>query len=309
LARVTSTVRRFMRSAAWRNQVAGSIIHVEVERSTPDSRRAKARKVLDDAEVLHDAGLLVEAQSKRESGRALLAREKKTARLPPARRSWWHAHIHVACSSGFWAIDDVNAAWAYAASRTIRWGAVVAVDKDGADVPGLLVGCRSAQKVHADMRRPARGVRGVVDELTKYITKPMSLGRLSVGEVAELVQGISGRRLLRCTGALRGLKLDEAKKPTTEKEGAAGDGVVAPIGYVVDDTALLGGVRGVYLSDVDTYGRSRVDGVAPEFQDCVAVYRDDDEAQEFRRAAAERTWALHQAGRMQGIDEDALPIS
>lgn len=297
LARLMATLQRFLRSKEWRRRVAGSIVHIEIERSTPESRRAKARKALDEAAVLRAAGLDDEAKVKEDSGHNLLRREKETSKKAPAARSWWHAHAHIACSSGFWPVDEINDAWSRSAMKAkgTTW-APSRVDDDGVGVD-LVVGARSRPRVKADMRRPSRGVRGVVDELTKYITKPVGIGRLSVDETAQLLDAVNGRRLLRCTGALRGVALVEQSKEAQVKEGHAGDGIDTAIGYVEDETQQLGGVRGVWLSHTDRHGRERtVDGgVDPAFADVVAVYRDDADAQEFYRLAHSRAFRAHEA--------------
>jgi hypothetical protein len=297
LARLTRSLALFIRRKEWRRHVAGAVIHIEIERSTPETRRARARRSLDDAEVLETAGLADLAKKERDSGHALLRREQKISLLPPAARSWWHAHAHVACASGWWPVDEINRSWSAAAfkAQKVRWG-VVGVD--GVDV---VVGSRSRKRVRADMRRPARGVLAVVDELTKYITKPVSLAKLTVAEVGDLLDAINGRRLLRCTGALRGVVLEEQRAQEEDKEGWTGDGETKPLGLVADETSALG-ARGVYLSDVDP---ATGDVIAGRL---VAEWRDDAEAQEFRRAAAERTWDLHRSGRVRGTVDD-LPAT
>lgn len=257
LERVRSSVTRFTRLAGWRDHAAGAIVKIEVERSTPTSRRAKALQLLDNAERLDAAGMSADAAAMRADGHGLL-RRLKNERERGESASWWHAHAHIAVSCGFWDVNDIRSSW------------IRATRGDGS--------------CGVDIQYPRRGVRGVLDELSKYITKPMGLSRLSVDEVAELAQAIAGKRLLRCTGALRGLQLEdlehEVAKETTEgdldKETAAG----GCVGFVDDDTSALGR-RAVYLDDT-------VDDDGNVVERRKGRWRDDDEAQEARRVRLER---------------------
>jgi hypothetical protein len=297
LRRVRAAMSTFQKSATWRHNVAGGIIKFEVERSSRTTRMQGARRRLDSAEVMASLGFGDDADKMRADAHNQVRRERRRGR--GSAGAWWHAHAHCAVSSGFWSVEAVRASWGAACvaaaerlaksyeEHAQRHG--VEVDPHARILRDWLEG--EKQPVVVDMQRPDRGVAGVLDELCKYITKPLSLGKLSVDEVADLVDAIAGRRLLRCTGALRGIQLedDESEESTTTTEATLGDGFEKPIA-MVDDPSSLFGKRMVYLDDVEGKGVR------------LARWRDDDDAQEERRRRLELAWSTHQARRL-GVAE------
>lgn len=232
LGRVTSTLSRFTRSRWWQAHVAGAVVHVEIERSSPSTRRAVARRLLDDAATLDAAGHVVEAEKLRREAFDMRARER---RYPRDARSWWHAHVHIAASCGYVEASEASAAWSAAARAHTRWAPSPASFCDASGVVGVVdvvVGARTGATVKIDLRKPKRGVAGVLNEVTKYVTKPLAARGLSVSELAELVDAVRGRQLTRCLGALRGVVLEEGSAPTTKEEGALSADAGAVVGYV-----------------------------------------------------------------------------
>lgn len=315
LAEVMRGVSRLGRMAEWKRHVAGAVVKVEVEPSTRQTRRARARRDLALAEVLRDAGLERDADEKRESALALLRRNTAA--------KFWNVHVHVAASCGFWDQGEVSALWSEALSRKEwvptweRWSwrrghhvVVRGVRRMFLEPPPS----RRALRVrlgghwrdvpppasHVDIRKPARGVRGVLDELTKYITKPVGLGALSVDDVADLARGLSGRRLLRCTGALRGVAVEEERDPSQVDEAAIGDGHEKPIGYVPDPSSIFGR-RPVFMSD-------HVDEAGNVEERTKGVWVSGARAKEARRVHAERAWDNARRGRTR-VDVENLPAT
>lgn len=267
-ARTAAALARMTRSVAWRDRVAGAAIRIEMERSTPATRR----RALTDKRTLADAydaaGLAALAQRTRAEADSYAAAERKREHSA-APRSWWHPHVHVAASCGFWERADLLRAWRMAT--------------------------RSPDSL-ADVRPLDRGRRGMA-ELAKYVTKPLQLARMSATEAAELVDALQGRRTLRCTGALRGLRLErEDRAPTETTEAAIGDGHARPIGFAVDPSSLLGR-RAVFLSPS-----------TDDTQRTIGEWRDDADAQEAVRAAKERAHDLAQQHRTRQRAEE-LPVT
>ncbi|MCC7108003.1 MAG: hypothetical protein IT382_01835 [Deltaproteobacteria bacterium] len=267
IERTSRALAKLTSSARWRAHVAGAILRIEVERSTPTTRRRVARCRLEEAAALADAGLTEDARRAEESAHALLRRERER-RKARAPSSWWHPHVHVAAACGFWERSALLQLWQRACGDTAA---------------------------SVDIRRPSRGVRGTLDELTKYVTKPTGIGHLTPAEAADLAAGISRRNLLRCTGALRGLTIEDERKPMADLEGATGDGYRTPMGWVADPDSIAG-VRGVYLTP-DPDGSPRR----------VGRWRSDAEAQEAVRRAKEAAWDAHQQRRARGTTDDIPP--
>lgn len=212
VARLDDAIKKLMRSKLWKAHIAGSIVKIEVERSTVATRRRKGQQFLADAEVLRAAGLDEAANERERSGLALLKRGTAA--------STWHAHAHLAVASGWWARSEIQALWEKASGVTVR------TTRDEKAEVGVRI-----EKPHGD----------IIGELTKYITKPVSIGAMSVAEVADLASSLAGRRLLRCTGAMRGVVIEEEKEAATVKEAWLGDGEATPIGFsmVVDGIPMM----------------------------------------------------------------------
>ena len=262
--RIAGAISRLTRTARWRSHVAGAIVRIEVERSSPATRRRVAQNLIERADAFDAAGLIDLAARTLDEHQAMVERERKR----PGRAAWWHPHVHIAASCGYWEQHDLQALWRRA--------------------------CKE-DSAHADIRSPSRGVRGVLDELTKYVTKPTGIAQLTPHEAADLCEALAHRSTLRCTGALRGLKIEEERAPTETTDGAQGDGHTKPIGYVADPDSIFG-TRGVFLAaSSDDPGRR------------LGVWRDDAAAQEAVRHAKETAWDLAQARRIRARTDDLPP--
>lgn len=265
--RTTEALSRLTRSARWRSHVAGAIVRIEVERSSLATRQRVVRDLFDKARALKEAGLMEDAAQLAAEATALDEREHRR-RIDKQPIEWWHPHIHIAAACGWWPQADLQALWRRACRDPIA---------------------------HADIRAPSRGVRGVLDELTKYVTKPIGIGHLTPLEAADLCGALAGRSTLRCTGALRGLRLEDERPPTETTDGAIGDGYQKPIGYV-DDLSSIVGRRGIYLA------------ASPDDpHHLVGIWRDDHDAQEAVRSAKERAWDLAQSRRIRETTEELPP--
>lgn len=297
--RTAAALAQLTRSGRWRSHVAGAIVRLEVERSTPQTRRGGAHDQLGKAAALAAAGLIDEAERERKNAAQRFAREKarKRSGVP---LEWWHPHAHIAASCGWWPQVDLDALWrrsvaaADLAAHPVHgppeqvWpiGPRARDDQESAEKATArgwrhlrstaLAALTKTTQAHADIRAPSRGTKGLSAELTKYITKPTGIGHLTEHEAADLAQGLRGRSTLRCTGALRGLTLPEEEQPKRTLEAATGDGYQAPMGYVADETSAYGR-RGVFL--------------APSTDDAdrrVGEWVSSPKAQEAVRAAKER---------------------
>lgn len=241
LDRLLFAFGKLIRRRVWTSVAAGALVKIEVERSTPQTRRRKALRDLADITADEEAADDVDGMPcVSDEQRAVWEAGKRRAQelLRPTGR-WWHPHIHIALSSGN---IDRRAFWA-------AWAECLDVDLDDCTV---------------DVRRPTGGAEGVAAELTKYLTKPVGLGALSVDEVADLAKAVSGRRLIRCLGALRGVvvEADPRRAPrgsSTVLEGAIGDGLDAPLGFTVE-RGEFAGVEIEVRRDVWRHGRVDVDG-------------------------------------------------
>lgn len=246
VARLRKSLALFVRRSVWRRSVSGGVVRVEVERSTPETRAAKAAGLRVQSTDLHAAGLIGAAAAKSAEADRLHVRRSSSRH--------WHAHAHMAVCTGF--LD--RAAW------LAKW-------QECSDGAGPL-------SVAVEM--PAReDIRGAVAEVTKYCVKPMGIDKLSRAEVGELVGALSGARTLRTLGALRGVVLVEERADVEEVAEGANNGATLsealadlskPVGCVTVD----GGPVVVYADTI--------------------VWRDDAEAQEFRRVALYAAWALRE---------------
>lgn len=114
---------------------------------------------------------------------------------------------------------------------------------------------------------------GAVSECIKYTTKTVELGKMPRHRVAEVVDALNGRRLMRCGGLLFGLHLpedaiDEAPRADVEGvdiEADIGEHALTPSGRIVDSDEI--------------------------------VWRSDDAAIEARRAAWEALHNMHEERR------------
>lgn len=260
IERMRAALGRLQRLRPFRSHVSGGVMRIEFERSTPSTRERAAKK--------HDA----EASSKALTGDIEGAEHQRDRATELRSRvdagTWWHVHAHAILSCGFWAHHELLALWARA-SRTTKCG--------------------------VDIRHPKRGALGVVAEIAKYCTKPVSFAWLTVADVVEVITATEKKRMLWCFGALYGVKIDDGDAaPSEEQQG------------LVDDD----------VERAKKEGRETFVGVHPttgEFlQDSQVWWDHSPEAAEERRAAMEALWDAHEARRRRlreaaDEDDDALP--
>lgn len=174
LNRLKESLVKLQRSRRWRAMSAGAFVKIEVEWSTPDTRAAKVKWHLARAE---SAAKEADADEHRRAAERL-----RPSTSWATSGCWWHVHAHMLASTGLVDLPAFSAVW-----RECGGGGV-------------------------DVRRPRRGVAGVVDEVTKYVTKVTTSRPMPVARLAELMDACRGRRLLWATGCFRGVVLDEERQ-------------------------------------------------------------------------------------------------
>lgn len=227
IERLTSSLRRLARSKQWRQLCAGATWKVEAEWSSPDTRRQKAHQQL--------------ALAEREPTKADALRESAERLL--ASSSWstsgagWHVHAHCLVATGYVDHAELRALW-QRASGTVEAG--------------------------VNIQRPGRRIE---HELAKYVSKPLVTRTLKVVEVADLVQGIEGRRLMWTTGGMRRCRLveaDELPATTIEGEEAVDGDIVGVAGFrPIRRDEVRGGISLVDIQQGDLPGLDMLDGDTP----------------------------------------------
>jgi hypothetical protein len=151
---------------------------------------------------------------------------QSVADLLARKGAWWHVHCHVMAACGFWPIELLRASWARAARRAT------------ADA-----GPRDAWGVHLGFGQ--RSVRSLVEELAKYVSKPLASRDMPLSELADLIAATHRKRMMWTTGCFRGVDLVDYSAPAEVVEGADDDRIgQTASGRVVNSWAEITWVRG-----------------------------------------------------------------
>jgi hypothetical protein len=245
----------------WHDFVDGSVVRIEFEWSTPERRKAAAAN--------HEAeGNAEKARELRE--RAPFASwwhvhahvlvwgrrwPQKPSGYCSARDDGAEARRACGCTKCGGGVDEDSLLYAWRRAlvetkrygeelserceldecevrRAIRWHTHPSRRTWGKAVAGVRIG-----GAHIKIpRRSKRGARlsswGALCEAVKYSTKPMRFASMPVERVAEVIEAVEGRRLVRCTGLLFGVHLYDEE--TDEKEHAAAEGMVIAASEVDD---------------------------------------------------------------------------
>lgn len=246
--RLSAALRVLTRSADWGRHVDGALIKIETERSTRETREKTAQWYDDLADQLDAEGKTRKAAEKR----------AYAATMRTWRGEWWHTHAHVMAIGCYWHQRQALATWR---------ACLVATGLCGPDIERVE---RGAIKDFGGFRLE-NPRKDILREVTKYVTKPLAMSQLSDDDLDDLHRALRKRRLMRCTGVLYGLKLDEEAPPAVKCEG--------------EEPAAL--------EDADPI--VGVDIVTGELVTRAAVrYRSDSEAVERRRAHNERVWNVNE---------------
>jgi len=148
------------------------------------------------------------------------------ADLVARKGSWWHVHCHVMAACGFWPIESLRVSWARSARRA---------------TPDA--GPRDAWGVHLGFKK--HSVRSLVEELAKYVSKPLASRDMPLAQLADLIAATHRKRMLWTTGCFRGVDLVDYSAPAEVVEGSDADRVgQTPSGRVVQSWAEITWVRG-----------------------------------------------------------------
>jgi hypothetical protein len=110
----------------------------------------------------------------------------------------WHVHAHALVLSGWWPQPEIVESWCKAQR---------------------LCGVEESNAAAIWIERPKNGPVGALNEVVKYVVKPIEVAGLGVDLTRELLEATTGRRLLRTFGALRGLELSEEDQEAVREEG------------------------------------------------------------------------------------------
>lgn len=258
--RAADALTRFIRSAVFTAHVDAAVFRIEFELSTPARRRETARAEGHSDYVKRGTWWHVHIHG------IVWGRFWPQSPSTLCKRDEQDECFCTRCSG----VDDEDSlliAWRRALVETKRYG-------DELDAMGLHQGelLRSIRWHSHRSRRtwakplldvdfggariqiPARENHGrsltpleAVHECVKYATKTIELGRMPRHRVAEVVDALNGRRLMRCTGLLFGLHLPEDavdEAPRNDVEGVdTGEGIgehaLAPDGRVVDTDEIV----------------------------------------------------------------------